>query len=590
MKKLGLLMVLLPALSLSSPQALACGGTFCDSGPQAMPVDQTGENVLFVLDGGYVEAQVQILYTGDAPRFAWIVPMPAIPEVSVGSQPLFSALLSGTVPTYNFTRQFESCGAADGGLNIGTGGTASFGSGGSGGKAAGGVSVISQEVVGAFEVTVLQSSSAQEISDWLATNGYQSVASAPELFADYVERGFVFAAIKLTGGTGIDEIHPLIFRYQGDEPCVPIKLTQVGAVENMGVRTFFLGDDRVYPLNYKHVELNPVRLDWSSRGSNYNVVVSRAVDSAVANGHAFVTEYAGPSAVVPSTSVFSALWDASVFVTLDPTLVLETLAQQGLGGCYFGQCQFTNPLVIPLLRQYLPAPATVPEATFYSDLTTYAELIDQNAWNGSAFAADLQTRIIEPGQHAAAMLDKFPYLTRLFTTISPAEMTEDPLFVARANLTLESVATFRSATSYVPCSGPDEVTLPDAREVLYDGILWPGFSSEMPWVERIEEVPASGDVIVLVDNTALIDAELAEWNAYMRELLPSSGGTTGSGGPTGSDQGGTTGNAPRDAYAPAGGCGCRFGRASHPSWLWLSAVGAAALVAAARRSARCAAR
>src|SRR3954471_14529787 len=37
-----------------STDASACGGTFCDSGPNSMPVDQTGENVIFVMDDGFV--------------------------------------------------------------------------------------------------------------------------------------------------------------------------------------------------------------------------------------------------------------------------------------------------------------------------------------------------------------------------------------------------------------------------------------------------------------------------------------------------------------------------------------------------------
>src|SRR5690606_8285409 len=56
------------------PDAAACGGTFCDAGPQVMPVDQRGENILFVVDGDTVEAHVQIEYTGDPEKFAWIVP------------------------------------------------------------------------------------------------------------------------------------------------------------------------------------------------------------------------------------------------------------------------------------------------------------------------------------------------------------------------------------------------------------------------------------------------------------------------------------------------------------------------------------
>jgi len=48
--------------------ASACGGTFCDTGPRAMPVDQTGENIIFVMEPGQVEAHIQIQYRGDAPR------------------------------------------------------------------------------------------------------------------------------------------------------------------------------------------------------------------------------------------------------------------------------------------------------------------------------------------------------------------------------------------------------------------------------------------------------------------------------------------------------------------------------------------
>jgi hypothetical protein len=58
---LGFSALALAGTSVSS-SALACGGTFCDSGPTAMPVDQTGENILFVMGDGIVEAHVQIQY------------------------------------------------------------------------------------------------------------------------------------------------------------------------------------------------------------------------------------------------------------------------------------------------------------------------------------------------------------------------------------------------------------------------------------------------------------------------------------------------------------------------------------------------
>src|SRR5882672_4595188 len=82
---------------LTPRDARACGGTFCDnSGPRAMPVDQTGENIIFVMEPGQVEAHIQIQYRGDAPRFSWVVPVQTLPDVQVGSEALFDRLLAAT--------------------------------------------------------------------------------------------------------------------------------------------------------------------------------------------------------------------------------------------------------------------------------------------------------------------------------------------------------------------------------------------------------------------------------------------------------------------------------------------------------------
>src|SRR5262245_9121777 len=86
---------------VSAPRiAEACGGTFCDNGPMPMPVDQTGENVAFVMLKDQVEAHIQIQYRGEAPKFSWVVPVQSLPEVEVGSQGLFDKLLQATVPVY----------------------------------------------------------------------------------------------------------------------------------------------------------------------------------------------------------------------------------------------------------------------------------------------------------------------------------------------------------------------------------------------------------------------------------------------------------------------------------------------------------
>ena len=141
--------------------ATACGGLFCDGGPQPMPVDQSGENILFVWQNDHIEAHIQIQYEGEAANFGWVIPLQSVPEFSVGSEPLFQSLLAGSVPTYGFTQTFDDCSFGDEGTG-GLGGAASAGedrgAGGTGGDdgGGGGPEVILRETVGAFEIEVLQ--------------------------------------------------------------------------------------------------------------------------------------------------------------------------------------------------------------------------------------------------------------------------------------------------------------------------------------------------------------------------------------------------------------------------------------------------
>jgi len=522
-----------------------------------MAVDQTGENILFVMEPGTVEAHIQIQYRGDAARFSWVLPVQALPAFEVGSQALFTRLLTATVPRFGYTTQRDFCGSL--------GGTSS-GAGGSGGgfpvdaSAAvdSGVSVVLQKTVGAFEVKVLAGGTADEVLTWLATNGYQVPTNAPALFQDYVAKSYLFVAVKLTGGAGIDEIHPLVVRYPGTQPCVPLKLTAVAAVEDMGVRTFFLGTKRVVPGNYKHIVLNPAKLDWIAFGSNYNDLVGRAADSPVANGKGFTTEYAGPTAVVGTTPIAQVSWDPVVFTSLAAVDVVDRLKQQGFMRCSGSSCSYGHPLLLPLLRTYLPAPATLSldaggvvtdaaaENLFYSCLSCYASQIDQAKWNGAAFAADLRARIVEPARHADALLASWPYLTRMFTTISPAEMTEDPEF--REHDGLPIVSTSATAARRITCTGQSGMMLPDGRQVaLTPQGAWPLF--DMPWAERIEEFPLVGNPIVLVNNTEPINVQLKLWNDSQGwPPAVTTGGSGGFGGQGGTGPGGA-------GYGPSSGGG-----------------------------------
>ena len=504
---------------LTPDTAQACGGTFCDG--QAMPVEQTGENILFVKDGQRVEAHIQIQYNPDtdASQFAWVIPVPTVPEFSVGSQALFDNLLNGSVPRYGRNVSFT---CDDNNFADSTGDSAASSDGGesgSGDTGGGDPTVVVQETVGAYDITVLQGGTVESLMQWLGDNGYTQDPAAEPVFADYLGKDFLFVALKLTTNAEVDEIHPIVLTQEGPEvdACIPLLLTAVAAEENMEVRSFFLGDHRTVPTNYKHVEVNPLRIDWANNADNYKEVISLAVDHADAEGRAFVTEYAGSSDVVNDVFVHPDA-DGNAFNDhATPSQVAINLLQEwSLMWCNEWEgCVFNSELLKPILDEYMPVPEGVNPWDFYDCPECYAGVANFDLWDGAAFGAKLEERILEPARHANLILGENPYLTRLYTTISPYEMTEDPLFDENADL--EDVVALRMAQADVQCDDSVLWTLPGGMQVVSASLgEFPSFPGEDPWAMTVEQGTTVGAPQLLADTCpqiiTAIDTQNAKFN------------------------------------------------------------------------------
>jgi len=540
-----------------------------------MPVDQTGENVMFVVADGQVEAHIQIQYTGDPERFAWIVPVLAEPTVQVGSDLLFTELLDATVPTFTVVNRSENCGSGGGG-----GGSDEDGGMGCGMSSADQPlarfddaaqdedlepdhpTVRQRELAGSFEYVVLEGGSVDGVVQWLDENGFQQDDDAPPILQQYIDEGFLFVAFKLRSGHGVDQIHPIVLRYAGDEACVPLRLTRIAARDDMGVRTFFLGRERVVPTNFGHIQLNPLKLDWTRPAVDYERVVTRAVDEDGADGHAFVTEYAGTSDVVSPSTIASPSWRADPFRDASPENLTELLADQGLMTCTLTDCFPAHPLIPSLLQTFVPPPPGVDARMFYTCTSCYADWrpTDPSAdgstgerddtgssggdtddvygtstgtgtggepndpapdpdpaseawpasWDPQGLADALEERVIAPSEHAVSLLAKYPYLTRMYTTLSPSEMTRDPLFAEQDRL--PDVSNDWSATRFNRCGGPDRLELEDGSVVWFtDDDQRPEFDA-MPFARVIEQF-FRGAPMTIRDHGETIDAALEAWNA-----------------------------------------------------------------------------
>ncbi len=266
------------AMMIWPKAAEACGGFFCSR----TPVDQTAERIIFTVNGdGTITAYVQITYAGDRDNFAWIVPVPSRPDLDVGFPQLaMQGLDLATEPQYQNNQCFLRVASA----------SEDSSNGGSG------VTVIAREAVGPFDTVTLEGESAEELVSWLQDNEYRIADSMVPFIEPYVREGMKFLAMKLLPDSDVDDIEPIQMTYQSEKPMIPIRLTTVAAQPEMGVKAWILADRRYAPENFEDLKIPDELIEFDSFGfrNNYLTVVSREVDKV--GGHAFVTEYAKPSA------------------------------------------------------------------------------------------------------------------------------------------------------------------------------------------------------------------------------------------------------------------------------------------------------
>ncbi len=98
----------LAASAAFAPPAHACGGFFCDN---SQPVNQAAERIIFTHGAdGSVTAIIQIQDSGEAERFAWVLPVAGNPTVGVSSNAAFQRLQAATNPQYRLNTIVEgSC-------------------------------------------------------------------------------------------------------------------------------------------------------------------------------------------------------------------------------------------------------------------------------------------------------------------------------------------------------------------------------------------------------------------------------------------------------------------------------------------------
>ncbi len=107
------------------------------------------------------------------------------------------------------------------------------------------VSVEKTAKVGAYEIAVLRSKTADDLNAWLTDNGFTSMpAEASAIVADYIKQNWVFAAIKLTReDRGVNSPHPVRLDFKSQQPVYPLKLTSI-AGGSTAFEIYVVGKDK----------------------------------------------------------------------------------------------------------------------------------------------------------------------------------------------------------------------------------------------------------------------------------------------------------------------------------------------------------
>lgn len=447
------------ALGMFVPElAEACG---CFAQPNAVSsVVQAGERIVFAHDGDKVVAHIQIQYQGEAEEFAWLVPVPARPELRLGTEEIFAALEADTVPSFALNR--PNCGG--GGIQLGCSenDTALVLDGGLGNDVEAELSS-----AGPYEYAVIQADAKAPLLEWLNEHRYFVPDAVSEVLDPYIHSGAYFLALRLRAGETTGAIQPVVLEYPSDRPMIPLILTSASAVPDMGILVWVLGEQRAIPVNYAHVTLNEAYIDWFGADPGYGAAVARAVDEAP-DGHAFVTDFAD---IHPDTAR-RLRWS-------------ESLNRQRIAAA-------PNEAALRDLTREMPREARDQVLQGFT-----------GAFDPVAITDELWTRLVEPTQEAAALLDDNRYVTRLYTTLDPSEMTRDPVFAFNPSLPAVGQIRFAEVDS---CDDSGTLTLRDDRQFsIQNGQpVIPPAQENQPRAQTVSMLRLEGEPELIQDNRPLL--------------------------------------------------------------------------------------
>lgn len=248
-----LVVLIAAALAWVAPSdCLADGKVFATMHHAALIPDQ---QAMIAWNDGVQTLAIETRFDGTGRRFAWVIPVPAVPSIEPATTGLFPTLRVIGAPklarvgngamhfavlallAYLILRASDSesrrswmiITSALIGLTVFVLLilVPSLGSARGSPAFTAGLTVVDRKVVGSYETTTISGDSADPVIAWLTANGFAAPEASRPVIADYAAKGWCFVACKLTreAESGVATPHPLVFTFPVERPVYPLRLT-----------------------------------------------------------------------------------------------------------------------------------------------------------------------------------------------------------------------------------------------------------------------------------------------------------------------------------------------------------------------------
>ena len=222
------------AAQVAAPAYACACGAFAPSVSADDPITLNSEQAIVSLADGTEQIDMKLALNSITSDTGLIVPTPTPASVENGSAADFTALAREMTPTQIVK---DAWWTTEDGFFGGFGSSAAAPPGSA-------PTILSQVQLGNLQATTLAATDSTGLTTWLSDNGYGLPDTVTSLLGHYIDQGWSFVAMKLTGDQPLSgDLQPIRFTFASDNFVYPLFLSQA-ATAAQTVSLYILANHR----------------------------------------------------------------------------------------------------------------------------------------------------------------------------------------------------------------------------------------------------------------------------------------------------------------------------------------------------------